>query len=405
MSQALLYHGFGVHGYDFVRMSLESSGRWRVDIAPDAQRLCCSACGSRDVLGRGKHRREFRTLPLGAQPVTLGLAVPRVECRTCGVVRQVRVDFAPPQCHYTHSFARYALELSQLTTIKDAARHLQVPWDLIKDLQKRYLQKHYAKPKLKHLRRIAIDEIAVAKGHVYKTVVLDLDRGAIVYVGSGRGADALDDFWKRLRASHARIEAVAMDLSAAYQLAVRKHLPKAVIVFDHFHLLKLYNDQLSDLRRQMQREATDLLHKKVLKGTRWLLLRNPENLDAGKEEPRRLQEALRINQPLATAYYLKEDLRQLWGQPDKKAGDAFLHGWVRRAQASGVRILQRFAQTLLKHRHGILAWYDYPISTGPLEGTNNKIKTLKRMAYGYRDQEFFKLKLFALHESKYALIG
>jgi transposase len=201
---------------------------------------------------------------------------------------------------YTHSFARYALELSQLMTLKDVARHLGVPWNLVQSIQKDDLRKHFAKPKLRHLRRIAIDEIAVAKGHVYNTVALDLDRGAIVYVGQGRGADALDGFWKRLRDAHPKIEAVAMDLSAAYQLAVGKHLPKAVIVFDHFHLITLYNHKLSALRRDLQRGATDRRRQKVLQALRWLLLRNPENLDAGQDEPRRLREAhnLLFREPL-----------------------------------------------------------------------------------------------------------
>jgi len=162
---------------------------------------------------------------------------------------------------------------------------------------------------------------------------------------------------------------------------------------------------IQPLFRQGKRQATDRRHKNVLQGTRWLLLPNPENLDAGKDEPRRLREAWRINAPLATAYYMKEDLRQLWSQPDKKAAEAFLNGWVRRAQNAGITMLQQFAKTLQTHRRGILAWYDYPIATGPLEGTNHKIKTLNRMAYGYRDQEFFRLKLLALHVSKYALVG
>jgi transposase len=404
MSQALLYHGFGVRGYHWVGEEF-SHQQWRIRIAHEPGSLRCSQCGGRDVIGRGQELREFRTLPLGSKPTVLLLGVQRVQCRSCGCLRQTPVDFAPPRCRYTRSFARYVLELSQLMTLQDVARHLQVNWDLVKDIQKQYLRKHYAKPKLRHLQRIAIDEIAVAKGHVYNTVVLDLDSGAIVYVGQGRGAEALAGFWKRLRGAHPRIDAVAMDFSAAYQLAVRKHLPRAVIVFDHFHLIKLYNDKLSQLRREMQREATDSLHKKVLKGTRWLLLMNPENLDAGRDEPQRLKEALRINQPLATAYYLKEDLRQLWNQSHKAAAERFLNGWIRRAQSAGIVMLQQFAKTLQEHRRGILAWYDYPITTGPLEGTNNKIKTLKRMAYGYRDQEFFRLKLFALHASKYALIG
>ncbi len=107
----------------------------------------------------------------------------------------------------------------------------------------------------------------------------------------------------------------------------------------------------------------------------------------------------------ATAYYLKEDLRQFWSQPGKTFAGAFLTDWVRRAEASGVRMLRQMAKTLESHRAGLLAYYDYPISTGPLEGTNNKIKTMKRQAYGFRDQEFFKLKILAIHEARYALVG
>ena len=159
-------------------------------------------------------------------------------------------------------------------TIRDVVLHLNVGWDLVKAIQKRDLMRRYAKPKLKHLRYIAIDEIAVAKGHRYLTVVMDLESGAVVFVGDGKGADALKPFWKRLRPSKAKIEAVAMDMSRAYWWAVSTHLPKAKVVFDHFHVIKLFNEKLSDLRRSMYREATDVMHKEVLKGTRWLLLKN-----------------------------------------------------------------------------------------------------------------------------------
>jgi transposase len=290
-------------------------------------------------------------------------------------------------------------------TILDVAHHLDVGWDTIKDIQKRDLSRRFAKPKLKHLKHIAIDEIAVAKGHRYLTVVMDLDSGAVVFVGDGKGGDALDPFWKRLRPSGAKIEAVAMDMSAAYKSAVATHLPKAKIVFDHFHVVQLFNEKLTELRRALYREATDVLHKEVLKGTRWLLLKNPENLDGEKDEKRRLEEALKLNQPLATAYYMKDELRQFWEQPGKRAATTFLNGWVRRATASGIKILQQMAKTLAAHRSGLLAYYDARISSGPMEGTNNKIKTMKRQAYGFRDREFFKLKILAIHETKYALVG
>jgi transposase len=225
-----------------------------------------------------------------------------------------------------------------------------------------------------------------------------------VYVGDGKGADALLPFWRKLKRSSASITAVAMDMSPAYIAAVTEHLPKATIVFDHFHLIKLFNDKLAGLRRDLQRDAQKA-GKWVLKGTRWLLLKNQENLRAERNEQQRLQEALSLNEPLAIAYYLKEDLRRLWLQASKHQASLFLDDWLERARISGVKMLVSFADTLEKHRDGILAYYDYPISTGPLEGTNNKITTLQRQAYGFRDMQFFKLKIFGLHETKYALVG
>jgi transposase len=280
-----------------------------------------------------------------------------------------------------------------------------VSWDVVKDIQKRYLKKKFSRPSLKDLRYMAIDEIAVKKGHHYVTVVLDLESGAVIFVGDGKGADALEPFWKRLSHSPATVEAVAIDMSPAYMSAVMGHLPKAAVVFDHFHVVKLFNDKLSDLRRDLYREAKDQFQKDVLKGTRWLLLKNPGNLDEKKGEKERLEEALQMNQPLYTAYYLKEDLREVWTQPGKKQAEKVLDEWIRKASSSGIAMLKTMAKTLAAYRSGILAYYDFPISTGPLEGTNNKIKTMKRQAYGFRDMEFFKLKIMALHETKYALVG
>jgi transposase len=347
----------------------------------------------------------FRSLPIGNRATHVLLQIPRVECHTCRLTRQVPIDFADPRRRYTHAFERYALDLSRHSTIQDVAEHLGVGWDTIKDIQQRHLHKHFAKPKLKHLRLLAIDEICVGKGQRYLTVVLDLESGAVVFVGDGKGADALEPFWRRLRPSGARIEAVAMDMSQAYILAVHKNLPQAALVFDRFHVVKLFNERLSDFRRELYREASDLLHKQVLKGTRWLLLKNPENLAPERRERERLEEALRLNQPLATAYYMKEDLRQIWEQPDRATAARVLDDWIRRAQESGLKVLHKMAATLGTHRYGILAYYDYPISTGPLEGTNNKIKTMQRQSYGFRDHEFFKLKIYALHQSRYALVG
>lgn len=344
-------------------------------------------------------------MPIGRKPVVIELPIQRIACVDCGAVRRPLIGFADERRSYTRKFERYVIELSRHMTIRDVARHLGVGWDLVKDIQKRNLERRFRHVRLKELRLIAIDEISIGRGHRYLTIVLDLSTGAVVFVGDGKEAKALDLFWRSLRHAGAKIEAVAVDLSPAFTMAVRENLPKATIVYDHFHIIKLFNEKLSEMRRALQREAQGPLQKNVLKGTRWLLLKAQENLRDKHDERTRLEEALRINKPLATAYYLKEDLRQLWSLDDKATASAFLDDWISRARCSGIRMLIDFSKTLMLHRNGILAWYDHPISTGPLEGTNNKIKTLQKQAYGFRDKAFFKLKIMALHETKYALTG
>jgi transposase len=404
MSTSLLYHGFGIVGYRYVSQSFEE-GQVTFRIEKPRERQRCSHCGSADVWNQGGVERTFRMVPIGSKPTFVKLKVPRVVCFDCGLVRQVKLGFADPKKRYTRAFERYVLELSRLMTIQDVAKHLDISWDTVKDIQARSLQRRFGKPKLHKLRQIAIDEIAIAKGHRYVTVVLNLLTGAVVFVGDGKGVEALEPFWRRLRRARAQIKAVATDMSKAYIRAVRDNLPKAVHVFDHFHVIKLFNEKLSSFRRALYSQLTSEQERKILKGTRWLLLKNPENLDPHKNERARLDEALQLNAPLATAYYLKEDLRQIWLQDNKRAARRVLRDWVARARASDISMLIQFAATLEEYQEGILAYYNYPISTGPLEGTNNKIKTMKRQAYGFRDHEFFKLKILGIHETKHALVG
>ena len=398
-----MYHAFGVRGYRYVRTEYQG-GQTTFIIRPEAKTLRGPVGGSRDVRPKGRIERRSRSLPIGSRATIVARPIPRVACAAGHVTRQVQVPFADPRRSYTQAFERSALELARRMTILDVAKPLGVSGDVVKDIPKRDLSRRYAKPKLKDLRRIAIDEIAVGEGHRSLTVVLDLETGVVAFVGDGKGGGALKPFWKRLRRCRADIEAVAIDMSAAYREAVAAHLPKATVVFDHFHVIKLFNDKLSDPRRSLYHQA-DEAQKKVVKGSRWLLLKSPGNLDPERDEAGRPEEALKLNKPLAVAYYLKEDLRQFWEQPGQRFATAFLNGWVCRAAASGVRIVQQMARTLEAHRAGLLASYAYPISTGPREGTNHKIKTRKRQAYGSRDQEFFKLKILAIHETRYALVG
>ena len=242
MSTSLLYHGWGLKGYRYVR-SHYGGGKLIFTVQPNPRSLTCPVCHCRDILLHGSIYRMWREVSIGSKPIFIPMGIPRIECRECSAIRQVKVGFADERRTYTRGFERYALELSRHMTILDVARHLNVGWDLVKDIQKRYLHKRFSRPKLKALRQIAIDEISIGKGQKYLTVVLDLDTGAVVFVGDGNGAEALQPFWRRLRRSRTRIEAVAIDMSQAYVNAVTENLPAATIVFDHFHVIKLFNDK------------------------------------------------------------------------------------------------------------------------------------------------------------------
>ena len=287
-------------------------------------------------------------------------------------------------------------------TLTDVAEVTDLGWDTVKGIVKARLQKDYGHIPCKGLKYLSIDEVYVGKRKKFYTLVLDLESGRIVWVSRGRGKAALQGFWRRVRKSKAKIEAVAMDMSGAYWAAVLEALPKVKVVFDRFHIIKLMNEKLDDLRRAMVREAEGPL-KMVIKGTRFLLLMGLRNLkDDQLPKP---EKALELNKPLAQGWYLKEELSLLWEQPSYPAMEQFLRRWCDRAVATGVKQLAQMAKTLLTHWTGVLNWWDHRINNGKMEGTNNKIKTLTRQAYGYRDEDFFILKLLGLHESRYKLVG
>jgi transposase len=404
MSTSFIYHTYGLVGYKYTKTEY-MKGCIYIHIRKELWKVQCPCCKSSHVIFRGLKNRIFKTLPIGKRRVFLVLKVHRIQCHECGCIRQMKLGFADPKKIYTRTLARYVLELLKMSTIEDVAKHLKMSWNTIKQIQKTYLEKNFGNPDLSNLQLIAIDEISLGKRHKYITLVIDLLSGAVVFISDGKGADALSPFGERLKESNAAIKAVAMDMSLAYITAVRSNLPDAAIIFDHFHIVKLVNDKLSELRRELYHETKDYLKSQALKGLRWILLKNPENLNEKRNEKELLEKALDVNKPLSTAYYLKEELRQFWSQETKEKAEEFIRHWVRKAQSSGVSILQQLANTIGSHRTGILAYYDYPISTAPVEGTNNKIKTMQRQAYGYRDKEFLKLKIFAIHQTKYALIG
>jgi transposase len=347
----------------------------------------------------------IRNLKVGHKITYISLFHNRLRCKSCGVSRMMSLPFVERWASYTRAVALEVIDLSKSMTLQDVANYLGLSWRAVKEIQKEHLLRRFRNPNIKALKNIGIDEICVGKGHRYMTVVVDLDTGRVVFMAEGKGGDALLPFWKRLKRANVVINAIAIDMGPAYHASVLEHQPQATIVFDHFHVIKLFNEKLTAFRRDLYNSLPDEEQREALKGVRWLLLKNSANLNEERQERKRLERALEMNIPLATVYYMKEELRQIWKQDSKEKAEVALKNWAKKAEASKIPMLKKFGYMLLGKRSGILAYYDNFLSTGPVEAINNKIKTIQRQAYGYRDQEFFRLKVYASHEAKFKLVG
>lgn len=233
--------------------------------------------------------------------------------------------------------------------------------------------------------------VARAKGHDYVTVVYDLDTGGLLWVGDGKNADSFGVFLAELSPETAAgIQAVAMDMGPAYQAAVKAHLPEATIVFDRFHVMKLYSDVIRKVRKSEFRKA-DAEGKHVIKGSLYLLLGNKQRLDDSGMA--RLGELMRANQTLSTVYTLKEQLQALWSAPDEAAMREVLDPWCQLARATNIAPLHRYAAMLTNHLDGICAYARFKLTTARIEAGNVAIGMIRKRARGLLDQDYFKLKI------------
>jgi transposase len=405
MNDSLLYQAYGIRNYSYASTAYKDNAIYLHVKTKITNKVKCPRCGSYHVIRYGVVRRTLHNLPFGSKPCFLSLQVQRFCCKDCASAWQADIPFAHGGVSYTYRFKCLVLDLLRLgMTIKDVARHLRVGWNMVKDIHKKYLKQKYSCPNIKRVQRIGIDEFAIHKGHAYKTIVVDFDTGRIIHVGEGKGKDALDGFWKRVRKYNVRIKVVTSDLSGAFISSVMENAPEAVHVYDKFHVVKLMNDAVDSVRRKVYAQETDLVKRNIIKGSRWLLLSKGKDI-FDKKSKSRLDNILKTNEPLFHAYYLKEDLDLLWKQKNKEEAEKQLRYWCERARETKLQPLIKVANSLMARRTGLLAWYDVPITNAMLEGINNKIKVMKRRAYGYRDDEYFRLLLLGMKDETNAIRG
>jgi transposase len=309
------------------------------------------------------------------------------------------MPFVKPKKRVTLSFEKYVIELMRFATIEHVAKFLKVSWGLVKNIHKAHLQKEYQNPDLKSIQYIGVDEFSIRKGHKYMTIFINLETGEIIHAAEGKSMESVIPFLLQLKEKAPLLKAMAMDMNAAYASAVEKYLPDIDVVFDRFHVVGLLNKAIDDIRRDQQAKC-NAVGLRAIKGMRFLLLKNYENLGVKKQSS--LGCLLEVNQPIALAHTMKEQIRLFWSKQTRKEGSKFLVWWIMDAVESGISELQKAGRTLLRHWQGLVNYFSHPITNGKTEGINNKIKTMKRQAYGFRDMEYFKLRLYNLHKVRYS---
>ena len=331
--------------------------------------------------------RVWRDLSMRKLPLQLRYRPRRVECPRCGV-RVEDLPWAEPWARVTTALSNAVARLARELSWQGTARQYGLNWKSVATIVKRAVQyglKHRTRPPV-HV--IGIDEVSRRKGQVYLTVVYDLERRVLLWVGDDRTEEAVRPFFtKELGARRCHtLRVICLDMWAAYANLVKEYAPQAQILFDRFHIVKHLHEAVEEVRRSEMRRLSQK-EKVSFKRTRWLLLKNPWNLSDDQKE--RLSTLVRWNTPIVRAYYLKEAFQLFWDyQQPKRAGD-HLEKWMRSAMRSRLEPFKKFVRMLRGHLDGVLSWTRHRVSNGAVEGMNNKIKSISHRSFGFRTAQNF----------------
>lgn len=378
--------------------TVESGGHKRIEIelVPLARKeMLCASCGQLCTSVHETTKRVVRDLPILDARTYLIVHRRRILCPQCGPSLE-QLSWLEKYSRVTRRLAASVARLCDVLAVKHVAAYLGLSWDQVKEIDKRALKDRVGTVDLSMVEIIGMDEFALHKGHRYATVVVEPNRKEVLWVGKGRSRESIRPFFKLLGEEGCqRLKAVVMDMNASYEEEIKLHSPQAKIIYDLFHVVAKYGREVIDRVRvdEANRLKEDKKARKVVKTARWLLLRNSRNVKG--EDMLRLQELLEANRNLLTVYLLKEDLKQLWRFTCTEEAELFWDQWCRRAMESKIKPLMLFAQRLQGYLQGIINHCVWPLHTGILEGINNKIKVIKRMAYGFRDHDYFFLKIRA----------
>lgn len=354
-----------------------------IEVAPTWRRGRCSGCG-RACPGYDRERgRRWRHLDLAGMLLHLRYDTRRVDCPRCGVKIE-EVPWADPGSWFTRPFEEHVGYLAQRCDQTTVSAMMRMAWSTVGSVIQRVVARHQRGDALDGLTHIGVDELSYRRHHEYITVVVDHVRGRVVWAKPGKNADTLKAFFTELGAERCtKLEAVTIDMSKAYIKAVTECSPQAQLIFDRFHVQRLVQDAVDEVRREEARAASAKAARKHIKRTRWALLRSFWNLSLF--DAQRLSLLQRQNKRLYRAYLLKEamvgvlDCRVAW------LARAKLDEWIRWARRSKLEPFKRVAATIREHAEGILAYVHSGLSNGRTEGLNGKARTITRRAFGFHD--------------------
>ena len=383
-------------GFKIVK-SHQTASLITLTLKPNSEAKC--SCGLEAQAIHEYQWRHVKEAMLLGVPVELSVQTRRIKCRECGIKTEA-LSWLEPYARITKRLKSYIEQLLPLLPIKHISELTSVHWHTIKEIDKRRLRQVVPSVKWEELTQLVMDEFAIFKGHRYATVIADAKTHQVIWIGLGRSRKDIRPFFEQLGKHGSHIEAVAMDMNTAFDLEVQAHCPNAKIVYDLFHVVAKFGREVMDRVRvdQANKLKQDKKARQWVKRSRWVLLKNRDNLNTRQDSY--LTEILNINKDLMTTYILGAQLKELWYCESEAHAKGLWEAWWAQVQESGIKPLKEFARKLSPYLHGIIASASYPLNTCTLEGINNKIKLIKRMGYGYRDTDYFFLKIKAAFPGK-----
>ena len=361
---------------------------FHLHVKPHKNGAQCPQCGRRGKVVRiMPEQRIWRDVPVCGWAVFFHYFPREIECPTHGRAQEL-IPWAEGYARVTYRLEFLVLTYSQLMSQKAAAELLQLPGSTFSDILHRTITRCRDGHRIRGLKALGIDEVSYRKGQKYLTVVYDLERACVVWVGKGKARETIDRFFNEVLSDYQkkRVEWACCDMSETFIGAIKDHCPNAQLVLDRFHIAKALNEALDEVRKEQWRGAKGD-ERKALKGLRWLLFRHPSK--RSKADTRILNELRKSNRRIHRAWILKDEFNQFWDYKTPRGARRFLQQWSTAALKSRLEPLRKFVDTLRKHTDNILTFIDSRLTNATAEGINRIIRMVKNRASGFRTVQAF----------------